>query len=307
MLAGIVTPAGRERASIFLAFVACLDLQLERLMPSLKRFEPQRISLNNRRHYITEGFPNVPDGTVLPSWTTVLSAMAPIGKIMALKAWRKRIGEEEAKRRTRLAANRGTWLHGVIEDWFNDKDIENHLEKAPEWQPYFLMLEPFLSGETDGMALICEEDSLPLIKYCHGFKDALLVESAVAWYDPDLGIGAAGTVDMFATTNRGLYSLPDWKSSFKVKPPEQLSDYKKQLGGYSLSIEQMYDESIDEAWNAIACYDPEDKESEPSLQLMRLDGAALVCEQSVAKDTVQRFFTKHYPGGRAFTITADKG
>jgi hypothetical protein len=78
--------------------------------------------------------PGVPDGTVLPSVTTVLSSMAPVGKIMALINWRKRVGAEEANRRTRLAANRGTWLHGVLEDWFGEEDIEHHLDSSPDME-----------------------------------------------------------------------------------------------------------------------------------------------------------------------------
>ena len=55
---------------------------------SLPRYEPSRISLNGKRHYTCSQFPNVPEGMLLPSVTTVLSSMAPVGKIMALMAWR---------------------------------------------------------------------------------------------------------------------------------------------------------------------------------------------------------------------------
>lgn len=74
----------------------------------------------------------MPEGIVLPSVTAVLSSMAPVAKIMALINWRKRVGDEEANRRTRLAADRGTWMHEVIEDLFNGEDIENHLEHRSE-------------------------------------------------------------------------------------------------------------------------------------------------------------------------------
>jgi hypothetical protein len=74
-----------------------------------------------------------------------------------------------------------------------------------------------------------------------------------------------------------------------------------------MAAEQMYGTSIDEAWCVIACFDPEDKDSEPSLQLVHLDGFELVAQQRIMEDTVQRYFAEHYPGGRAFTMTADKG
>ena len=175
---------------------------------SLPRYEPNRISLDKKRHYQCNQFPNVPEGMLLPSVTTVLSSMAPVGKIMALINWRKRVGNEEANRRTRLAADRGTWMHGVIEDLFNGEDIENHLEHRPEWHPYFTAIEPFLE----------------LI------DKPLLAESAVAWWGGDDGIGYSGTLDQLALMADGAIALMDWKTSYKIKPDYQLADYKKQLG-----------------------------------------------------------------------------
>jgi hypothetical protein len=272
-----------------------------------ERFEPTRISINKKRHYVLEGFPNAPDGVVLPSVTTVLSSLAPISKIMAIKGWRQKIGEKEAIRRTRLAADRGTWLHGVLEDWFNGGDIEMHLSRNPKWRPYYELMEPFLSGDKIKLETICDDSSLGHIKYCDGIEQPLLTESAVAWYDPDLQIGVAGTVDQLAFTGTGNLSLPDWKSSFKPKPTHQLSDYRKQLGGYSLAIEQMYECSIDEAWSVLACYDPEDAKSTPMLQLVHLEGFELVSEQEIFRSLVKRYFNTCHPGSKAFTLTQDKG
>jgi genome maintenance exonuclease 1 len=251
----------------------------------MQRYEPKRISINKKRHYINEGFPNVPEGIVLPSMTTVLSSMAAASKIAALMNWRKKVGQEEANRRTRLAAERGTWLHGILEDWADGEDIVHHYDMVPEWAPYFHAIEPFLD---------CIDESL-------------LTESAVAWYDAEQCIGVSGTQDQLVRMKNGAVALVDWKTSYKEKPDYQLADYKKQLGGYSLALEQMYDLSIDEAWCVISCFDPEKENSEPSLQLVHLDGFELVAEQAVLRDTVRRYFARHYPGGRAFTLTADKG
>lgn len=254
-------------------------------MPSFQRFEPNRISLNKKRHYQCVGFPNVPEGMLLPSVTTVLSSMAPVAKIMAIMNWRKRVGDEEANRRIRLAANRGTWLHGVIEDWFNGEDIEHHLEKAGDWLPYYKVVEPFLQG----------------------IEESLLVESAVAWFDDKQLRGYSGTLDMVAQMTDGKIALLDWKTSYKEKPDYQLADYKRQLGAYSMAAEQMYDCSIDEAWCVIACYDPEKEDSEPSLQLVHLDGFEMVAQQRIMEDTVKRYFDAWYPGGKAFALTVDRG
>lgn len=251
----------------------------------LDHYEPKRISLDGKRHYQCLDFPNVPVGMLLPSVTTVLSSMAPVAKIMALINWRKRVGHEEATRRTRLAANRGTWMHGVIEDHFHGEDIVHHLDKAPEWRAYYEAVEPFL--ET--------------------IEDPILVESAVAWWNKEEAMGFSGTLDMVATMKNGSVALVDWKTSYKQKPDYQLADYKRQLGAYAMAAEQLYSCSIDEAWCVISCYDPENKDIEPSLQLVHLDGFELISQQRIMEDTVRRYFAAFYPGGKAFSLTQDKG
>ena len=252
---------------------------------SLPRYEPNRISLDKKRHYQCNQFPNIPEGMLLPSVTTVLSSMAPVGKIMALMAWRKRVGTAEANRRTRLAADRGTWMHGVIEDLFNGEDIEHHLDRRPDWSPYFVAIEPFLS----------------LI------EKPLLAESAVAWWDEEQKIGYSGTLDQLALMADGSIALMDWKSSYKVKPDYQLADYKKQLGAYSLAAETMYGIDIEQAYCVISVYDPEEPQRKAELQVLQLEGFELAAQQAIMKDTVSRYFSAFYPGGKAFSLTTDKG
>jgi len=252
---------------------------------NLARYESNRISLDGKRHYQISQFPNVPEGMLLPSVTTVLSSMAPVAKIMALINWRKRVGNEEANRRTRLAADRGTWMHGVIEDLFNGEDIEGHLEHRQEWSPYFTAIEPFLE----------------LI------ERPLLAESAVAWWSDGDGMGYSGTLDQLALMGDGSIALTDWKTSYKVKPDYQLADYKKQLGAYSMAAEQMYGIDIDAAYCVISVYDPEEPEREAELQILQMDGFELVQQQAVMRDTVKRYFSQFYPGGKAFALTMDRG
>ena len=267
--------------------MACLDLCLERIMspPNLERYEPSRISLNGKRHYTCSQFPNVPEGMLLPSVTTVLSSMAPVAKIMALINWRKRVGNDEANRRTRLAADRGTWMHGVIEDLFNGEDIENHLVRKPEWKPYFDAIDPFLD----------------LI------KEPLLAESAVAWWEAESLIGYSGTLDQLALMEDESIALMDWKTSYKVKPDYQLADYKKQLGAYAMAAEQQYGIDISQAYCVISVYDPEEPDRDAELQILQMDGFELVQQQLIMQDTVKRYFNEHYPGGKAFALTMDRG
>jgi len=251
-------------------------------MLRLQHYAPNRVSINGKRHYIVPPNMPVPEGTVLPSLTTVLSSTAPVGKIMALINWRKRVGDEEANRRTRMAADRGTWLHGLIEDSFNGEDIEQMLALSPDYLPYWTAIEPFL--ET--------------------IDECLLAESAIVYGFE--GLGYTGTFDMLARMGDDLVLL-DWKTSYKVKPEYQLADYRQQLGGYSQAIEQMYDLEIDRAICAIAVYDPEDPDSEPQLQVDEQDSTELLATGAIVRNRCRQYFDSHYPGNTPFTLTTDKG
>ena len=263
--------------------MACLDLQLERLM-KLKRYDPNRLQINKKRYYVSDDLPNVDPGVVLPSVTTVASATAPIGKTMALINWRKRVGDAEANRRTRNAVERGNWLHGVLEDQFNGEDIEVHFDQFPQYIPYYASIESFLER----------------------IDEPQLVESAIAWFCPSRQIGYAGTFDMLATMEDGSYALLDWKTSYKEKPDYQLADYRMQLGAYAQAIEQMYDIEIDQAHCAISIYDPDKGEGQEA-QIVSLGGTELIAEAGIMEQKTQQFFDDHYPGGSPFTLAVDKG
>jgi hypothetical protein len=264
--------------------MACFDLQWDKLM-NLRPYEPQRLQINSKRYYRMVDFPNVPPNIVLPSMTTITSSCAPVGKIMALINWRKRVGDEEANRRTRLAAERGTWLHGVLEDLWNGEDFASHLERCPQFSPYFHAIEAFINE----------------------VRSPLLVESAIGWFSPEKEIGFSGTFDMLAQMEDGKVALVDWKTSYKKKSNSQLADYRMQLGGYSMAIEQMYDIEISKAYCVIGIYDPEDAKSGSSMQLIELDSNELLCQGMVVEEKTQKFFNEHYPGGKPFRISEDKG
>jgi genome maintenance exonuclease 1 len=253
-------------------------------MSPFKSYEPNRLQINKKRFYLLNDFPNVPEGFVLPSVTTIASACSPPGKIAALMNWRKKVGNEEANRRTRNAVERGNWLHGLLEDLWNGEDIETHLDSHPAFVPYFDSISGFL-----------ERVASPL-----------LVESAIAWYDPAQEIGYSGTFDMLALMNNGEMALLDWKTSYKQKPDTQLGDYRMQLGAYVQAIEQMYDVEIGEAHCAIAIYDP-DTDKGQDAQIVSLDSGELVMQGGIMMQKTQQFFLEQYPGGRPLTISMDRG
>jgi genome maintenance exonuclease 1 len=264
--------------------MACFDLCQENLM-RLRSYKPERLQINSKRYYRMVDFPNVPPNLILPSVTTVASACAPVGKIMALINWRKRVGDEEANRRTRLATDRGTWLHGVLEDLWNGEDFTYHLERCPEFAPYFQAVEGFVNE----------------------VRNPMLVESAVGWFSPELEIGFSGTFDMLACMENGAIALVDWKTSYKKKSNSQLADYKMQLGSYTMALEQMYGIEIEKAYCVIAVYDPESDKKKSELQLIELDQNELVCHGMIMEEKTKQFFAEHYPGGKPFRISEDRG
>ena len=66
-----------------------------------------------------------PTGEMYPSVTTVLGSRDKSW----LYEWRKKVGEEEANRISQRAANRGTRLHKICEDYICNKKtsmVNNH-------------------------------------------------------------------------------------------------------------------------------------------------------------------------------------
>ena len=72
-----------------------------------------RVTVNGNRHYQT------PTGSPLPSVTTVLSSLADK---TAIYEWRKRVGNEEANRITKLATGIGTQVHLHLEKYILEED-----------------------------------------------------------------------------------------------------------------------------------------------------------------------------------------
>ena len=70
-----------------------------------------RETIEGRRHYEING------GEKLPSVTTILSSTQDPEKAQSLKAWRDRVGEENATRIVDEAGARGTAMHKILENY----------------------------------------------------------------------------------------------------------------------------------------------------------------------------------------------
>ena len=149
----------------------------------------------------------LPDGTRLPSVTTVVGAQ----KKQSILDWRKRVGEEEANRISKQATSRGTNVHTICENYLNNKqDYMNGI--MPDAVEYFLSIKPYLNN----------------INNIHYQEQALWSKE----------INMAGRVDCIAEYE-GELAVIDFKTSSRAKKREDIQDYFWQCTAYALMYEEL--------------------------------------------------------------------
>ena len=149
-----------------------------------------------------------------PSVTTVTS----FGTNYGIANWKKRVGEEEAKRVSALACDRGTKVHKIIEDYLkNNKQRVENTTPTVGVDDIFDKMKPFIDNITNVQK---QEDLL--------YSDVLRV---------------AGTVDCVAEYN-GMLAIIDFKTSKKRKIPSTVLNYFMQCAAYAKCYEDMYDDKI---------------------------------------------------------------
>ena len=134
-----------------------------------------------------------PDGHTYPSITTVLSILSRD----AIIAWRNRVGEEEANRISRIASQRGTKVHNVIE-----KYIDNNPDYLDGVMPHNIQTFKDIQRHID-----------------ENLNKVYSIEAPL--YSKHLGV--AGRVDCVGQWN-GKDSIIDWKTSRKEKKKEWISN-----------------------------------------------------------------------------------
>ena len=161
-------------------------------------------NVDGKRFYETE------NGEAYPSITTVLSQRDKKG----LMEWRKRVGEEVANHIGRKAANRGTALHNMVEDYLNNLDqvelTEKHKKNFLAWC-MFNEFKPILNN----------------INNIHTQEAQLFSEKYTV----------AGRVDCIAEYE-GELSVIDFKTSSGEKKEEWITNYFIQGSAYA----EMYEE-----------------------------------------------------------------
>lgn len=146
------------------------------------------------------------------SITSVLSAMTDK---TFLFEWKKRIGEDNANRISRQAAQKGTYLHSIIEHYLNN-------------DPGYSLIE----GSQNRLAMAAFKKVKPVLDNRIGNIFAL--EKKL--FSKKLRI--AGTVDFIAEFD-GVLSIIDFKSSIKPKRREYIHNYFIQETAYSLMLQDM--------------------------------------------------------------------
>lgn len=144
----------------------------------------------------------------LPSITSVISHRNK----EKFKAWRQKVGEQEANNITRKATHRGTDAHTLIEEYLNNVDSKEMTDVLPLSEFLFKQAKPTLNRINN---ILCQEQSL--------------------W---SFQIGIAGSVDCIAEFD-GELSIIDFKTSAKPKPREWIEDYFVQCAAYACMLYEM--------------------------------------------------------------------
>jgi genome maintenance exonuclease 1 len=168
---------------------------------------------NGRRLY------SCPDGSKVPSVTTILDATKPLEKRKALAEWRRRTGEQKAQQITTEAANRGTRMHAYLEDYIKTGTVKDRVGN-PYAQQSLIMAKTVIA------------QGMPNINEVWG--------SEVALYYPGL---YAGTTDCVGV-HLSEASILDFKQSNKPKKEEWIEDYYLQLAAYAEAHNKIHNTNI---------------------------------------------------------------
>jgi len=168
-----------------------------------------RQSKNGKRHYET------PDGRLVPSVTTVLSATKDMTH---LHAWRKRVGAEKAQQITTESANIGTVMH---------RSLEKHV-KGEDRTPGSNLIQQ----KAHTMANVIIDNGLNDVSEVWG--------SEVSLHYPEL---YAGTTDLVGVY-KGEPAIMDFKQARRLKKKEWVEDYYLQLVAYAEAHNKQYDTQI---------------------------------------------------------------
>ena len=173
-----------------------------------------RETIDGKRHYC------LPDGSKVPSVTSILDKTKPQESVDALNAWRARMGQQKAQEITTEAANRGTRMHTYLERYMkNSRDLGTH-GTNPYAKQSFQMAER-----------VVEE----------GLKDVSEIwGTEVGLYFSGIYAGSTDGVGLW----KGREAIIDFKQTNKPKKREWVEDYCLQLAAYGTAHNEMFGTNI---------------------------------------------------------------
>jgi hypothetical protein len=172
-----------------------------------------RTTIDGKRHYC------LPDGSKVPSVTTILDKTKSEESRQALANWRRAVGEQRAQQITTEAANRGTRMHKYLEDYVLTSDMKP-LPGNPFAHPsWFMAAQVILEG-------------LPNVDEFWGVEVPVYYSGLYA-----------GTTDCLGLW-KGKPAIMDFKQSNKVKKREYIEDYFLQLAAYAAAHNETHGTDI---------------------------------------------------------------
>jgi len=161
-----------------------------------------RTTIDGSRHY------SLPDGSAVPSVTTILDRTKPAEARESLAKWRKSIGEARAQQITTEAAARGTRMHSYLESYVLTGELKD-FPSNPFAQPSWLMAAQVI---LQGLDHVTEYWGVEVPVYYSGLY--------------------AGTTDCVGEW-KGRPAIVDFKQTNKPKKKEWITDYYLQLCAYA--------------------------------------------------------------------------
>ena len=202
---------------------------------------------------------------IFPSVTSILQMTKSESEKASLKAWSERVGFKESLRIKNEAAQRGTQMHSLIENFLLQKDNLELFEKEKE------------ENHAQRMAdLIISEGLKNKLNEING------VECTVYYSGPK---GFAGTADLIGVYEN-IPSIIDFKqkNSIMKESYESLQTYLIQLGGYSLAHNTAYGSSITQGVILLATTDL-------VFQVFRINDEKLIEYQNKFLDRVDQYYS----------------
>lgn len=173
-------------------------------------------------------------GIKLPSVTTVLSEMSDK---TGLEEWRKRVGEAEADRISKFAANRGTFMHSLHEHYLDSRFIHN--EDKPLQRAFVKAMQECKDLSKEEME--CGKNLFLQFHNNTDFYeriDSIMYQEIPLW--SFIGGGYAGRMDLSIYGKPKTPKVIDFKTSKKPKKEEWITGYKKQVAAYSVALHERH-------------------------------------------------------------------